>query len=342
MFKSLFRRKQHQSPSATRGSHYSAQSTERTLPKSCTNDIYKKLDFDLLEDIHYCHLIGAEALTTRALNSSETTFVHTIQEILKSEETLANVIPRLPDLVPQLLKLLRSEDTPWCNVVDVIMQDSVLVAGVIKVANSPFYRLNVEARDMEQVVMHLGQTGVREVVMSVALKPIMQLKRNSDLQNTSKRVCNHALKSAVACRSIAEAFDVNPFDAYLTGLVHNVGVMFILKQLDATLGLNKIPGSILFKAQLIDLSSALSAKVVSSWNLPQATLEALNDQIGVNHTDNLSGSGELLLHGTAISRWHTLINDQQWQQQIGATMTIERLSEHGVLKRTIENLNNFE
>lgn len=175
-----------------------------------------------------------------------------------SDNSLEDKPPRLPALLPKLLKMLRSNDVSWKSVADVITQDSVLVAGVLKVANSPFYRLSTEVKDLEQVVVYLGQKGLREAVTSVALKPIMQLKGSNKLQNCAIRIWDHSLKSAIASRAMADTFEGNGYDGYLAGLVHNVGMTVVLQKLASTPGLNDIPCSHLFKSKFSHcLSSSL-------------------------------------------------------------------------------------
>lgn len=235
--------------------------------------------------------------------------------------------------------MLRSNDVSWKSVVDVITQDSVLVAGLIRVANSPYYRLATEAENLEQVVVYLGQKGVREAVTSVALKPIMQLKGSKSLQNCARRIWDHSLKSAIASRAMADNFQVNGYDAYLAGLIHNVGMTVILKKLVTTPELNEIPCSHLFKEEIVSLSKQLSLKIVECWNMPQATIDAVNDQLDSSDHNKFSALGETLFYGKSISAHHTLLNEENWND---SQPELHNLSSHESLKPLFTELDQLE
>lgn len=342
MFKSLFKRKRSRPVSAKTGK---AAQTDTAIRSSETTPIKAAFDRQQsieLEDSHYIHIIGADALTSDKLNLDERNFIQSIKEIIDSESSIEDEIPRLPVLLPKLLKMLRSDDVSWKSVVEVISQDSVLVAGVIKVANSSFYRLNVDAVDLKKIVVHLGQRGVREVVTSVALKPIMQLKGSVTLQNSAKIIWSHSLKSAIASRAVADTFQVNMYDAYLAGLLHNVGMTVILKKLATTPSLNDIPCSHLFKEQIINLSKQLSLKIIRIWNMPKPTIDAVNDQIDWDGSDQFSALGDALFCGKSISMRHTLLADGSWKDQFSNSIALQNFSNHKSFQQAFDELNQLE
>ena len=341
MFDFLFRKKLPKHKETSSPSNSSSHITiERVSSDTSSTDDFKYSV--ALENGHYGYIVNTDVLTDVNLNAIEKQFVQSINEIIDSPNSLSDDIPRLPDLLPKLLQLLRSNDASWQSVVDVINQDSVLVAGVIKVANSPFYRLNVDVQDLEQIVVHLGQKGVREVVMSVAFKPIMQFKGNKALQVASKKMWDHALKSAIASRSIANHYGANGFDAYLSGLVHNIGMSIILKTLSTTSELTEIPNSLEFKKHVALLSKQLSIKIVKGWNMPQTVVDAIAEQIGLNNSKNSSSLGQILLQGSSVSMQHSLMADTRWKALLEPAINFEDLFTIPSCKKAYAELNNFE
>lgn len=335
MFKFLFKQRHPRATNITKKQPQPAQITN-SIPLTDSLSCLQSLE---LEDNHYCHFADSEHLTSDKLSTEKLAFIQSIKEMINSDISLEDEIPRLPDLLPQLLKMLRSDDVSWKSVVDVITQDSVLVAGIIKVANSPFYRLSTKAENLQQVVVYLGQKGVREAVTSVALKPIMQLKGNKNLQQCARRLWDHSLKSAIASRAMADTFKVNGYDAYLAGLIHNVGMTVILKKLASTPGLDEFPCSHLFKAQVTELSRQLSAKIIKSWNMPQATINAVTDQL---KGESFSKLGEVLFYGKSIGAHHTLLNSEIWQHRFNHSIEQQQLISHEFIEQLFSELNQLE
>ncbi|MCW8826578.1 MAG: HDOD domain-containing protein [Gammaproteobacteria bacterium] len=342
MLNFLFRRQKEQLKRSLEPSSEAKQAnsdwTERPPPALSIHE----RESSLLEDLHYNYIAGSESLTNEPLSTEEESFIDLIESMVRSPNSLSDAIPRLPDLIPKLLKLLRSDDASWQSVVEVISQDSVLVAGVIKVANSPFYRLNVEAENLEQVVVHLGQKGVREVVMSVAFKPIMQFRGNQTLQQSCKRIWNHSLKSAVASRTIAVHSGENGFDAYLAGLVHNTGMNIILKALSTAPDLSHLPRSNAFKQKIEELSQQLSVKIVEAWHMPQTVVKAVTDQCSWRSGQKLSGTAQTLFLGSAISMKHSLMAEGDLQTQSDPEFKLENLLKDEPGPLAYSELNGFE
>lgn len=340
MFNFLFRRKAKTTKPKMRRAPISTQRTPHHVTDTPSLTLSGRFDYpQQLEVNFYNHIFGAAPSTSSGLVPIEGDFIDSIKQVINSGGALDDELPRLPDLIPRLLKLLRSDDCSWRDVVETITQDSVLVAGVIKVANSPLYRLNVLADNLEQIVVHLGQNGVREVVMSVAFKPIMQFKGNQLLQQASKKIWHHSLKSAIACRTIADHYDVNNFDAYLAGLMHTAGMSIIIKELAKTQNLTEIPFSTAFNEQIAALSKQITATIVEGWGMPQTVFEAISEQTDRKSEKDITDLGQILLQGSTVSMQHTLMTDREWLSQMKPEENLQNTLQDKPSERAYAELN---
>ena len=76
----------------------------------------------------------------------------------------AALVPRVPAVVPQLLHTLRDASRPMSVLARQLAQDPVLVAGVLKLARSPFHGLRQPVASLEQALLVVGQDGLRQML----------------------------------------------------------------------------------------------------------------------------------------------------------------------------------
>ncbi len=259
----------------------------------------------------YCtSLLSANALQDVPLSDLEHRVLDEITALLASPDTACDALPRLPEVLPRLMRSLRDERASWEEIARVVGQDPLLVAEVLRLANSPCFRVTTKVTCLEQVVMQLGLVGLREVVVTVSLKPIMKLDGGRYWQQAGRRVWTQALAAAVACRSLALSLDAGRFEAYLAGLLHNVGMVLVVQSLSCLSQGDEAPRSIQFYDQIQPLVKRLSCLIARHWDLPAASVEALRERAGSALAVS-SPLGRILRHGVHLSMLQALVEDGQ-------------------------------
>ncbi len=257
----------------------------------------------------YCaYLWGVNSPLDVPLNDFETQVLDGVDGLLASADTVCDALPRLPDVLPKLMKALRDERASWEEIAQVVGQDALLVAEVLRLANSPCFRAAAKITCLEQVVMQLGLVGLREVVITVSLKPIMKLGGGHYYQHVGRKVWPQALSAAVACRSLALSLNGSRFEAYIAGLVHNVGMVLVVQTLQAISLDAEVPCSIQFRDQIQQSAKRLSCLIARQWDLPAASVQALQDQIDPM-TDRMSPLGRILQHASHLSMLQSLARE---------------------------------
>jgi putative nucleotidyltransferase with HDIG domain len=119
-------------------------------------------------------------------------------------------------------RLLQALDDPSVGV-DVISQevrrDQALMAMVLRMANSAFYKSSGQVRDITESIVVLGYDTTRQLVLGRLSRQV--LRKNDDWQKTLWR---HALATAFGAQACArQVRGVTVGHAFTAGLLHDIG-----------------------------------------------------------------------------------------------------------------------
>jgi HD-like signal output (HDOD) protein len=121
------------------------------------------------------------------------------------------------------------------------------------------------------------------------------------------RLWEHAERCASANRAVAEELGIEPFEAFLAGLLQNVGLIVALRVMDQVAKNDASLGSELFCAQLVRDARALTCSIGREWHFPDAVTLALAEQNGVQKGAQLSPLGQLLMLTDYLGKVRELI-----------------------------------
>jgi HD-like signal output (HDOD) protein len=187
----------------------------------------------------------------------------------------ADLVPRVPAVVPELLRGLRDERVSSAAIARLLAQDMVLVAEVVREANSAFYRPPAPVRNIEGAVRLLGQNGLRMLLARVAFRPVISVQSGRFARMLAPRIWAQSEHCAQAAAALAPAAGLNPFEAYLAGLIQNVGLIVALRLIDQVYDDDVLPRSDAFCTALLRQARELAAGIAHAWEFPPAVVEAL-------------------------------------------------------------------
>jgi HD-like signal output (HDOD) protein len=212
---------------------------------------------------------GDAAPSTEALIDAE------LARLVRAPGAAADLVPRVPAVIPQLLRSLRDADVSGSELARQVAQDTVLVAEVIREANSPFFRPPQPVRTIEGALMLLGQNGLRMLLARVAFRPVISSQSGRIARQVAPQLWAQSEKCAVAARLLAPALGADPFEGYLAGLMHNVGLVVAFRVADQVCQDGPLPQSAAFRARLPAAGRALSAAIARDWELPPSVTRAI-------------------------------------------------------------------
>ncbi|HLH09706.1 MAG TPA: HDOD domain-containing protein [Terriglobales bacterium] len=136
-------------------------------------------------------------------------------------ESMPSVSAILQPLIGHLQQPLERVDTQ--RVVDLIASDNSLAAQCLHMANSPLFGRWQAITTVRGAVIALGMQRMRDIALSCSMLRLFPSK------DTSKGpiVCwEHSLACALVCRRIARRLGYDLENAYLAGLLHDLGMVF--------------------------------------------------------------------------------------------------------------------
>lgn len=243
------------------------------------------------------------------LNPVEQKILDNLENIIKSSDSGSNLIKRMPGVIPQLLQSLRQENFSGADLARKIAHDVVLVGALMRLVNSSLYNPSKSITSIEHAVFILGHNGLRQLISGVAFMPIIELESGSYTKNIAPRIWAHSEHCVVACRVLAPELNVNPFEAFLAGLIQNVGLVVSLRIIDQVAGANQTIGSSDFFTALTRHAHTLSCNISREWRFPEAVSNSIEEQGKVYNTAAMSPMGKVLSLGDYLSKIRILVDN---------------------------------
>jgi len=239
-------------------------------------------------------------------NGNEDAILAALDATVKSEESGAHMVRRMPGVIPQLLQSLRNGDFAGAELARTISHDVVLVAEVLRMVNSAAYNPGEPITSIDHAILILGQDGLRQLITGVAFKPIINLNSGSFTRMVAPRLWAQSERCAAACRLLARDEAVDPLDAFLVGLIHNVGLTVSLRVIDKISDGRQPVGSPTFCNALASYGCALTANIAREWHFPDTVATAIREQDDRASGKSISPLGRILLMGNLLSKIDTL------------------------------------
>ncbi len=200
---------------------------------------------------------------------------HFYSELKKAVESDQLVLPTLPEVALKIREAVESENTSAQQIAETLTQDASLSARLIQVSNSPLYRSRTPIEDLQMAVTRLGIHMVRDLVISLAMKQIYQATSDV-LDKHFRQSWNTAVEVAAICRMLATTVPgLNPEQALLAGLIHNIGALPILVMAEDDDDLFNDSDAL---GKVIDeLSSRVGALILKTWNFGDSMIEVIKE-----------------------------------------------------------------
>ena len=200
---------------------------------------------------------------------------HFYEELEKAVETDQLVLPTLPEVALKIREAVESDNSSAQQIAETLTQDASLSARLIQVANSPLYRSRNPIDDLQMAVTRLGIRMVKDLVISLAMKQIFQATSDV-LDEHFRSTWNTAVEVAAISRMMASAVPgLNPEQALLAGLIHNIGALPILVMAEDDDDL--FNDSDALGEMIILLQGRVGELILKHWNFPEPMIEVVQE-----------------------------------------------------------------
>lgn len=136
-------------------------------------------------------------------------------------------IPMLPEVAARVITLASSPDVTISHLAQLITKDQVLTTRLLSLANSAHYMSSIDVTTVPEAIMRMGAAAVRNLAVTLCVTSRM-LDRNVYGAH-GQLLVDHGLGTAYVARLVADDAGADPEQAFLCGLLHDIGKMVILK-----------------------------------------------------------------------------------------------------------------
>lgn len=230
-----------------------------------------------VDNLFFPWLLGNGPAVALDLNDAENRILRALKREADADNAAtADLVPRIPSVIPLLLRSLRDSHVSNSQLAEQVSQDAVLVAAVLKQVNSSYYRRAAQVKTIDDAIAVIGQNGLRMLVASVAFKPLFNAGLGHFTALGAPRVWELAEPQGIACRFFAQRRHADGFETFLASLLQNVGIIIALRVMDQAGG--AAPGelrSLAFHASFIHYARRLARLVGKHWEFPEQAVAAM-------------------------------------------------------------------
>jgi HD-like signal output (HDOD) protein len=192
--------------------------------------------------------------------------------IVESAISSISHIATLPEITLRIIEMVEDPTSTAQDLHSVISNDPALCSRILKVVNSAFYGLPRQIGSINRAIVLLGLNAVKNIAIAASLT---KLYRGGDLCDkfSARQLWEHSMATAAASKMICDELRLGlPDEAFLAGLMHDIGLMVELQ------------------SRRTDLLRVFEALEVNLHGVPMTDMRELEQQIlGADHQDFGSG-----------------------------------------------------
>ena len=141
----------------------------------------------------------------------------------KTIELVNNVkdIHAMPSVIVKALNIMKKPTASMKELGDIVMFDQSLTIKILALVNSAYYGFSQQISSINIALSLLGMVKVKNIIVAVAMKPMMS-------NQGDKELWKHSMRVAAGCEYLANLTKIMDSDeAFIAGFVHDVGKMVL-------------------------------------------------------------------------------------------------------------------
>lgn len=140
-------------------------------------------------------------------------------------------LPSPPEILLRLMKTVDDEQATMGDLANIVEQDPGLASRILSVANLPALRRGRELKSLETCLVALGTRLVRSLATCLSIQRLFDRNPKLDTSIVAD-FWSHSLLVGELARSVAELVEYpHSNEAYLSGLLHDIGELILLSAL---------------------------------------------------------------------------------------------------------------
>lgn len=247
------------------------------------------------------------------------------------------IFPTYFDAVLRLRKVLQDPKQSLADITKAISVEPLISAKLLHLANSvAFNPAGHEVVDLKSAIIRLGLNTVQSAAMAIVMTQLLRAKGMAEFSDLTHDLWEHSVRSAAAARILAQSMPrLNPDEAMLSGLIHDLGAFYMLYRATQYDELRHRPDSV--KYLIVQWHESIGVSLLNALGLPEEIVDATIDHDRIRPTpDPLRSLQDVIYVANMLAGGHF-----EWlmQDQPGAPENLAALeAKYGHLKPEIEAL----
>lgn len=126
-------------------------------------------------------------------------------------------IHAMPSVIVKALNIMKKPTASMKELGDIVMFDQSLTIKILALVNSAYYGFSQQISSISIALSLLGMVKVKNIIVAVAMKPMMS-------NAGDKELWKHSMRVAAGCEYLANLTKITDSDeAFISGFVHDVG-----------------------------------------------------------------------------------------------------------------------
>lgn len=208
-----------------------------------------------------------------------------LQDLLEDKELLRQIdqmngLPAMPGTYAELTQAMRNEDITIDGVARIIERDAAIASRILRTVNSGFFGRSNRVSEIKSAINFIGFKLLETLVLSVEVFQAGYSKIFSSHYNIEAEQRHALLVAEIASKLCPDL--VEPSQAFLAGLLHDVGKLVLASQLPErfteAIQIKQQQGIPLYEAELsigAFSHAEIGAYLPNLWGLPYPIIEAV-------------------------------------------------------------------
>lgn len=133
-------------------------------------------------------------------------------------------ISSLPEVTTKIIAVVEDPKSTAQDMHEIVKNDPALAAKVLKVVNSAFYGLPTQIANLDRAIVMLGLSAVKNLAMAASLARLFKPGKLSE-KFDARDLWRHCIAVGVCARTLAETAGGHAEEAFVGGLVHDMGLL---------------------------------------------------------------------------------------------------------------------
>ena len=141
----------------------------------------------------------------------------------KTIELVNNIkdIQAMPSVIVKVLNVMKKPTVSMKELGDIVMYDQSLTIKILALVNSAYYGFSQQISSIQIALSLLGMVKVKNIIVAVAMKPMMSNAGDKDLWK-------HSIRVAAGCEYLAKLTKIMDADeAFIAGFIHDIGKLVL-------------------------------------------------------------------------------------------------------------------